>query len=464
MLDQGEEKMLISIRQMGAHGDGLNDDTAAIAKGIELIRKNGGGTLFFEPGTYLTGTQRLCDNMELLLGPGAVLKALPDISAYETDPSVPEVSLRHYLLHLDHLKNVTISGPGSIDGSGPAFWEREYLDKSVPPLKEGEVPPDSIPEPVWKYHVLKPKKERVVTIYASGCSNLILRDFQIQDAAAYTVWLIGSEFITIRNLHVHNRRSGPNTDVLDIDCCRKVRISDCYLAAGDDSIALKSDPSRTGTPFFCEDITVTNCVLSSSTCGIRIGYEGDAPIRGCVFSNLTICDTNTGINMLSLNTPCQFAKLDKGTPIDRLLFQNIIMRNVGRPFFIWAGNQYPEYQYEGHIRDIRFSGIYAEGCSTSWIGSEIIGAISDILMEDVKIKIKECLEVEPEKDPVEVPGIWNGQRRAGALVLRGIVRQKTIGLECQITNSDATALHWKNMDSFRLNGKEQAADGVLKKV
>ncbi|MBR2438699.1 MAG: right-handed parallel beta-helix repeat-containing protein [Lentisphaeria bacterium] len=456
--------MLITARQMGAAGDGSTDDTAAIAKGIETIRKNGGGTLFFEPGTYLSGTQRLCSNMELQLGPGAILKALPDISAYETDKTVPEVSLRHYLLHLDHLENVTISGPGTIDGSGPAFWEREYLVKNVPPLKDGEEPPDNIPDPIWKYYVLKPKKERIVTIYATGCSNLIFRDFQIHDAAAYTIWLIGSEFISIRNLHVHNRRSGPNTDILDIDCCRKVRISDCYLAAGDDSIALKSDPSRTGTDFACEDITVTNCVLTSATCGIRIGYEGDAPIRDCVFSNLTICNTNTGINMLSVNAPCQFAKLDKGTPIERLLFQNITMRNVGRVFFLWAGNQYPEHDYQGYIKDIRFSGIYAEGCTTSWIGSEFNNAISDITMEDVKIRIKECLDAEPEKDPVAVPGIWGGQRRAGALVLRGIKRQKTIGLECQITNSEAIALHWKNMDSFNLNGNEQPSCGTLKKV
>lgn len=456
--------MLISVRQMGAIGDGVTDDSAAIARGIAAIKANGSGRLIFEPGIYLSGTQRLCDNLELHLEAGATLKALPEISAYEKDESVPAASLKYYLLHLDHLKNVTISGPGKIDGSGPAFWEREYLVKSVPPLKDGEEPPDTIPDPIWKYYVLKPKQERIVTIYASGCTNLTLKDLQIEDAAAYTIWLIGSEFISIRNLHVHNRRSGPNTDVLDIDCCRKVRISDCYLAAGDDSIALKSDPSRTGTTFACEDITVTNCVLTSATCGIRLGYEGDAPIRDCVFSNLTICNTNTGINMLSVNSECPFAKLDKGTPIERILFQNITMRNVGRAFFIYAGKHHSELDYQAYIRDLRFSGIYMEGCTTSWIGSELNGAISDIVMDDVKLRIREPLEVEPEADPTAVPGMWGGQRRAGCLVLRGIKRQKTNGLECRITNSAATALHWKNMESFDLNGKEQDPDGKMLQI
>lgn len=456
--------MLISVKTLGAAGDGKTDDSAAIAKGIALLKKNGGGTLVFESGIYLSGTQRLCDNMELRLEAGAVLKALPDLSAYERDNTVPEASLKYYLLHLDHLKNVTITGPGMIDGSGPSFWEREYLVQTVPPLKDGEEPPDIVPDPIWKYFVMKPKKERIVTIYASGCSNLTLRDLQIRDAAAYTVWMIGSEWITIRNLHVHNRRSGPNTDVLDIDCCRNVRISDCYLAAGDDSIALKSDPARTGTDFACENITVTNCVLRSSTCGIRIGYEGDAPIRNCVFSNLTISDTATGIDMLSLNSPCPFAKLDKGTPIEHLLFQNIIMHNVGRAFFLWAGNQYPERPYEGCIRDIHFSGIHADGQTTSWIGSQEENAVSGLVMDHVKLRIRESLEAEPEKDPTAVPGIWSGPLRSGALVLRGIHGVTVNDLECEIRNTSSTALHWKDLKQFRLNGVEQAEDGSLQRV
>ncbi|MBE6406494.1 MAG: hypothetical protein E7040_10805 [Lentisphaerae bacterium] len=456
--------MLISIRKMGAAGDGLTDDSAVIAKGISLLKENGGGTLLFEPGIYLSGTQKLCSNMELHLEKGAVLKALPDISAYEKDSSVPDASLKYYFLHLDHVNNVTISGEGTIDGSGPAFWKREFLDPAAPPLKDGEEAPDEIPDPIWKYYVLAPEKERIVTIYASGCSGLTLKDFSIKDAAAYTAWLIGSEKIIIHNLNVHNRRSGPNTDIFDIDCCRNVRISKCRLAAGDDCIALKSDPSRTGTDFVCEDIHVSDCDLTSATCGIRIGYEGDAPIRDCRFENLTIHDTKTAIDFLSLNTPCPFAKLDSGTPVERITFQNITMKNIGSAFFLWAGKQYPEKEYKGFIRDITFSNITADGCTTSWIGTAVPGAIRNITMENVSLKIEECLDLEPEADPLAIPNIWSCQRRAGALVIRGIDGLTTRKLTCRITNSETPALRWKNITRFDLNGNEQVLDGVLSKI
>ena len=48
----------------------------------------------------------------------------------------------------------------------------------------------------------------------------------------------------------------------------------------------------------CDGLTVTNCVFSTSCCGIRLGYEGDAPIRNCAFSNIVMRNTRTGINVL----------------------------------------------------------------------------------------------------------------------------------------------------------------------
>ena len=456
--------MLISVREMGAVGDGIADDSAAIAKSIAKLKENGGGTLLFERGIYLSGTQKLCSNMELHLEEGAVLKALPEISAYEKDETAPDAALKYYFLHLDHISNVKITGSGKIDGSGPAFWEREFLDPALPPLKDGEEAPDEIPDQLWKYYVLKPKAERIVTIYASGCSDLTLKDLAIEDAAAYTVWLIGSERITIDHIRVHNRRSGPNTDILDIDCCRNVRVTNSCLAAGDDCIALKSDPSRTGTTFVCEDIIVSDCILSSATCGIRLGYEGDAPIRNCLFENLTIRDSRTAIDFLSVNAPCRYAKLDHGTPIEGITFRDITMKNVGRAFFLWAGCSHPEEKYKGYIRNIIFERITAEGHITSWIGTEEPDAIRNISLNDVSLEIEEYLDLKPEADPLAIPNIWCGQRRAGALVLRGIAELKSRGFKCRITNSETPALRWKDTTPFELNGNLQKPMGSLQDI
>lgn len=45
----------------GAKGDGINDDTAAIQKTIEVASTNGGGTIFFPSGTYFLNSMSVAD-------------------------------------------------------------------------------------------------------------------------------------------------------------------------------------------------------------------------------------------------------------------------------------------------------------------------------------------------------------------------------------------------------------------
>src|SRR5260370_11207913 len=47
---------VLSVKDFGAKGDGLADDTAAIQATINVASAGGGGTVFFPPGTYLIST------------------------------------------------------------------------------------------------------------------------------------------------------------------------------------------------------------------------------------------------------------------------------------------------------------------------------------------------------------------------------------------------------------------------
>ena len=89
------------------------------------------------------------------------------------------------------------------------------------------------------------------------------------------------------------------------------------IDVGDDCIALKSHEGQLGRSCACENVTVSNCVLSSTCCAVRIGYEGDSPIRNCTFSNLVMPHTRTGINML----------------VSRVLFQatHVTTKHCGKP-------------------------------------------------------------------------------------------------------------------------------------
>ncbi len=64
---------IYNVVEFGAKGDGETLNTHAIQMAINACSKNGGGTVHFPPGTYLSGTIYLKDYVRLNLSSGAVL-------------------------------------------------------------------------------------------------------------------------------------------------------------------------------------------------------------------------------------------------------------------------------------------------------------------------------------------------------------------------------------------------------
>ena len=129
------------------------------------------------------------------------------------------------------------------------------------------------------------KPERPWTIFLIGVNTLAIKDIAIRDGALWTVRLSGCSDIIIHSIRVYNDMKLPNSDGIDLDCCQNVRISDCFLAGGDDTICVKATPGfiRYGTS---ENITVTGCTLVSTSSALVIGCEVRSTIRDLVFDSL----------------------------------------------------------------------------------------------------------------------------------------------------------------------------------
>ncbi len=115
---------LFDVREYGARGDGKSKDTASLQKAVEACAHAGGGTVYLSPGTYLSGTVVLKDNVTFHLEAGATLLGSTDLADYTLQPGPPakgDANGKHLLFARD-AENVTLSGSGRIDGQGHAFW------------------------------------------------------------------------------------------------------------------------------------------------------------------------------------------------------------------------------------------------------------------------------------------------------------------------------------------------------
>lgn len=407
------------LSDFGAVGDGIFMNTEVFRNAIVASR---GGILIVPKGIFRTGTVRLESHLTLELEEGAVIVGSENIDDYQPD-SMDRYAQGRYLFEAFGSEDITVCGPGIVDGAGSTFWEKKFINSGT------ETPPVN---PVLVYDVRKPKVMRPAAMfYFSECSAIRIEGIKLRSAAAYTVWCVGCDGVCLRDITVRNSLDGPNTDVFDIDCSSNVRIERCDLCAGDDCIAIKSDPYRTGTKRITENIVVSDCQLSSVTCAIRIGYEGDAPIRNCLFENIRIANSGHGIDILSIVPKVRSGyqlKVERGTPMDNLVFDRIEMINVRQAIFVWAGHQ--QGKYSAYIRNLVFSNIRAEALASGFIGCmEKDYALSNIIFENVELRIRDSGH---RFSPVleTFPSCWGGWCDSGAVLYLKHVRNISMKNMC----------------------------------
>jgi polygalacturonase len=106
--------------------------------------------------------------------------------------------------------------------------------------------------------------------------------------------------VTIRGVIIETF-PGANTDGIDIDSSKDIRISDCYLDTGDDAICLKSgkdaDGLRVNRP--TENVSITNCTVHHGHGVVVLGSETSGGIRNVVASNMVAEGTEKGVRIKS---------------------------------------------------------------------------------------------------------------------------------------------------------------------
>ena len=278
---------MVNVRDFGAAGDGRTLDTAAIQRALDS-----GKIVRFPAGVYLSGTVYLRSGGGLHLEKDAVLLGSNDKAQYNANDftrqnwwSVKEKASGAHLVIGLNVRNISITGRGCIDGNARAIFRKEVINKDK------------------KYgYYEKPDWRPSQMIWICDSRNIKIDGVTFKDAPYWHCFFYGCEDVEVSGVTVRADRAVRNTDGLDIDTCKNVIIRDCDIFTGDDSIAIRADgdPSERicggvlSRENVCENITVTNCRMSSTTCAVRLGV-GSGVIRNCKLSGLDIYDSRTGI-------------------------------------------------------------------------------------------------------------------------------------------------------------------------
>lgn len=376
---------IFSVREHGAGGDGARLDTPSVQQAIDACAAAGGGTVWFPPGKYLTGTIYLKSNVSLYLEAGAVLLGSRNLEDYPVTVARYRSYTDNYtersLLFAENLENIGIEGPGAIDGQGAAFQG---------PYK------------------VRPYLMRVV-----GCRNVAVSGVTLQASPMWVQHYLACENVLIQGITVASR-SNQNNDGIDIDCCDRVRISDCDISSGDDAIVLKSTSGRT-----CSNVTITNCVLSTACNALKLGTESNGGFENIAISNCVIYETRlAGIAV----------EMVDGGVLDGVSVSNINMKKVGAPIFVRLGNRARPFREGmakpgmGRLRNVMISNVQATGGGKA--GCSITGLpkhpVEHVTLENVRLTFEGGGTREEARRPVpELPEAYPEFSMFGALPAYG---------------------------------------------
>ncbi|MGA2322762.1 MAG: glycoside hydrolase family 28 protein [Sedimentisphaerales bacterium] len=325
----------LSICDFGAVADGIADNTIAFKNAIEQCRKNNGGKIVVGAGTYLTGPIHLKSNINLHLDEGAVILLGDNPDEWPPIKSRWEgVECYGYspCIYGENLKNVSITGAGTIDGHGQAWWNEfkrrktngqtqpiSARDKEFAKLNENTDLSDCGGGGIGSFFFRPP------LIQFNNCSNVLLDGFTTCNSPFWNAHLVYCSNVMVKNTTFQNPAGGINGDGLDIDSCSGVRVFDCIFDVNDDCLCFKSgigkDGMRVNKP--CENIVIRNCKMVRGHGSIVIGSETAGGIRNIEIADCTFNGTDRGIRIKS--------RRGRAGTVENITFNNITMNSVGCP-------------------------------------------------------------------------------------------------------------------------------------
>jgi hypothetical protein len=373
--------LVFNIRDFGATG--IKDDLAqeAIQKAVDACAASGGGIVYVPPGAYTSGTIHLRSHVRLFVEAGATVYSLHDKSHFDKDA----------LLYGEDLIDVTIEGRGVFDGEG-AYDRRLKGDHEDDFIRPNQLEMEALDLPLMRAFPKPDQTGKLVLLVR--CVDVRIAGLSFVDSPSWTIHPVQCERLVIDGVFIRSSLAdGVWADGIDPDGCKDVRIANCTIETGDDALVFYSmDWFGPAKP--CENITVTNCRLSSASSAIKFCDGNIAGIRNVTIDNCVITKSNRGIAFMTFD----------GGAVENVVLSNLTIETVRHEWFWWGdgepfhfnirkrsevhANWPPEKDRPaGAIRNVKIQNVIARGYGSSVCNGHPDSWLDGVSFENVKLTV-----------------------------------------------------------------------------
>ncbi len=191
-----------NMKELGADNSGNIICTALINETILKAHQDGGGTLYFPAGTYLTATIRMKSNIELHLEAGATIRFSDHFEDYLPFEEIrwegTVMNTLTPLIYARNEENLSITGRGTLDGNGFKWWTYDR-ELSAEIRKNGKLSQLTDLQKMW----VESNKDLVVEDYYKKslerkffrppfiqffeCNNILIENIKIINSPFWTI-------------------------------------------------------------------------------------------------------------------------------------------------------------------------------------------------------------------------------------------------------------------------------------
>lgn len=436
------EFVTLNVRDFGAKGDGLQDDTRFIQAAILCCPKD--GRVLIPKGTYRITTLFLKSDLNLELQKGAVLLADTERFAYPRVPGLIE--------SYDETNEYNL---GSWEGNPLPMFTSIIMGvdvKNVFLYGEGTINGNASRENWWHNPKVMVGAFRPRMFFVNRCQNITLQGIKFCNSPSWTLHPYFSQDLRFYNVFVENPSDSPNTDGLDPESCKNVEIAGVRFSLGDDCIAVKSGKIYMGkkhkTP--SENIHIRQCLMENGHGAVTLGSEMAGGVKNLTVEDCLFRHTDRGLRVKTRRGRGEDAVLD------RITFRNIDMDHVMTPFVVnsfyfcdpdgrteYVQSREPMAVDERtpSIRRLEFENIHAANChvAAAYFDGLPERKIEEIVMKNITVTYAE----NPKQD---VPAMSEGVE---ACCLKGIYAnnvKKLVLRNVSITGQKGEAVTLRNVD------------------